>query len=600
MTSDRLRFDTYVVGPSNRLAVSAARAVAESPGKAYNPLFVYGDTGLGKTHLLMAVRAAALALEPGLAVEYRAAEDYVDQWQAAVEGGDPAGFRRQWEGVRLLLLDDIQFLADRPEVQAELLRLLDTLHGQSRQVVLASDRPPADLDGLDQRLLSRISGGLIVDIAPPEFETRAGILRGLEAERGVEVGEEALEELARAPTTNVRELQGLFNRLVAQQTFSRATAPEGARVVVAQAREERAEPPDEFEAFISEVAAVVTASMEQWRVRLASTIARWAGEGFRTGVLECHLDDVDPPDLDAIESRFEATVNRLRDLEREAARLDPRIAGVSAFRDPERVDEAEAILQRALVAYDPPPAPVPHFTIENLAPGARNQLALRAAGEVIALPATRYNPLYLHGPSGAGKTHLAHAIANALAARDGASWTVACLDCGTLAEDLIASLRDEALPRWRLRYRAVDALVVDNIQRLAGNDRAQDEVFHLFDALRDAGRQIVLTSDVPPGRLRAIAPRLVSRFESGLVVEIGLVSDAEAVARHTPVPDGDEAAAPTIDAWFDESVDHSPNGVHDHVPYIEPTASVDSFFLDPEKVVTEWLGMDGRIVEDPR
>lgn len=177
---------------------------------------------------------------------------------------------------------------------------------------------------------------------------------------------------------------------------------------------------------------------------------------------------------------------------------------------------------------------------------------------------------------------------------------MACLDCGTLAEDLIASLRDEALPRWRLRYRAVDALVVDNIQRLAGNDRAQDEVFHLFDALRDAGRQIVLTSDVPPGRLRAIAPRLVSRFESGLVVEIGLVSDAEAVARHTPVPDGDEAAAPTIDAWFDESVDHSPNGVHDHVPYIEPTASVDSFFLDPEKVVTEWLGMDGRIVEDPR
>lgn len=147
MTSDRLRFDTYVVGPSNRLAVSAARAVAESPGKAYNPLFVYGDTGLGKTHLLMAVRAAALALEPGLAVEYRAAEDYVDQWQAAVEGGDPAGFRRQWEGVRLLLLDDIQFLADRPEVQAELLRLLDTLHGQGRQVVLASDRPPRTSTG---------------------------------------------------------------------------------------------------------------------------------------------------------------------------------------------------------------------------------------------------------------------------------------------------------------------------------------------------------------------------------------------------------------------------------------------------------------------
>ncbi len=596
MPDTRLRFDTFVVGPSNRLAVSAARAVAESPGKAYNPLFVYGESGLGKTHLLHAVGALAQVIDPSLVVQYRPADAYVEQWQEAIDAGATAAFRRQWDAARLLLLDDVQFLADRLDIQAELLRLLDTLQGQGKQVVLASDRPPAELDGLDQRLLTRMSGGLIVDIAPPEFETRAGILRGLELERGVEVGDDALEELARAPTTNVRELQGLFNRLVAQKTFTRATAPEGARAVVAQVREERAGPADEFEEFLSEVAAVVSSSMEQWRVRLAATVARWAGEGFRTGMLEQYLDVEEPPDLDALEATFDATVNRLRDLEREAARLDPRVAGVSAFRDPERVEEAESILQRALIAYDPPPAANPHFTVGNLAVGARNQLALRAAGEVSALPGSRYNPLYLHGPTGSGKTHLAHAIANALAARDGGSWTVACLDCLVLHEELSQSIRNGTLARWRLRFRGVDALVLDNVQRLTGNDRTQDELFHLFDALREAGRQIVLTSNVPPGRLNAIAPRLVSRFESGLVVEIGLVTDAEAVARHTPVPDGAEAAAPTIDAWFDDAVAEAPESI----PSLEPTSDVDTFFLDPEKVVTEWSSVEGRLVEEPR
>lgn len=597
MSEPRFRFDSFVVGPSNRLAVSAARAVAETPGKAYNPLFVYGESGLGKTHLLRAIGAAAVAIDPALPTEYRSADEYVEQWQAAVEAGEAVAFRRQWEGIRLLLLDDIQFLANRTDTQAELLRLLNILQGEGRQVVLASDRPPAELDGLDQRLLTRMSGGLIVDIAPPEYETRAGILRVLQEQRGVAFGEAALEELARAPTSNVRELQGLFNRLLAQQTLARQMAPEGAaRAVVAVAQGERGGPPDEFETFVSEVAAVVSSSVEQWRVRLAATVARWAGEGFRTGLLERHLDAPDAPDLDALEARFASTVNRLRDLEREAARLDPRVAGVSAFRDPERLEEAEGILQRALVAYDPPPCASPHLTIENLAAGARNQLAVRAAGEVIALPGSRYNPLYLHGPAGAGKTHVAHAIANALGARDGTSWTVACLDAGTFADDLVAALRAGALERWRLRYRAADALVLDNVDRLAGNDRAQDELFHLFDAMREAGRQVALTASVPPARLQAIAPRLVSRFESGLVVEIGPVSDAEAVARDTPVPDGAEAAAPTIDAWFDEAVDES----REPAPWMEPVGTADSFFLDPEKVVTEWPVIDGRLIEEAR
>lgn len=596
MLDGRFRFDTFVAGPSNRLAVSAARAVAEAPGRAYHPLFLYAESGLGKTHLLAALGFQAMAIDPGLTVEYREAGEYVDQLEAATARGDLNAWRREWESIRLLLLDDVQFLDGHPEAQAELLRLIDQAQGRGHQVVLASDRPPADLDGLDQRLLTRMSGGLIADIAAPDLDTRLGILHLWRSIRVVDLDDAALDELAHHEVANVRELLGLFNRLVAQRSLEPGTPAAGiARVVVAQALEERAPPPDEFESFLSEVAAVVSSSMEQWRVRLAATVARWAGEGYRTDALEEFLEGAEPPDLDAVEARFATAVTQLRDLEQEAARLDARLAGVSVFRDPRRLEEARAIVMRALAAYDPPPAAASHLTIDSFSSGARNQLALRAAGEVVALPGSRYNPLFLHGPPSSGKTHLVHAIANALVARDG-TWTVAVVDAAALGDELIEALRTGELERWRMRYRAADALIVDNVQHLAGSERLQDEFFHLFNAFLEAGRQVVLTAGDPPPRLGAVAARLQSRFESGLVVEIGRVSEAEAVARFTPVPVGAEAAAPTIDAWFDDVVEPEPV----RATFIQPVAIGDAFFLDPEKVVTEWPSMDGRVIEDPR
>jgi chromosomal replication initiation ATPase DnaA len=597
MLDGRLRFDTFVTGPSNRLAVSAARAVAEAPGKVYHPLFLYAEPGLGKTHLLAALGFHAVQIDPALTAEYRTAEDYAAQLRAASERGDLNAWRREWESIRLLLLDDVQFLDGATEAQAELLRLIDQAQGRGFQVVLASDRPPADLDGLDQRLLSRMSGGLIADIATPELETRLGILWLWRSVHAVDVDDAALDELARPEVENVRELLGLFNRLVAQRSLEPGTPAAGvARQVVAQAGEERAAPPDEFESFLSEVAAVVTSSVEQWRARLASTVARWAGEGYSTEMLEQFLDGIEPPDLDAVEARFAAAVNQLRDLEQEAARLDPRLAGVPVFRDPGRLEEARSIVMRALAAYDPPPAPAEHLTISAFSSGARNQLALRAAGEVIALPGSRYNPLYIHGPQSSGKTHLSHAIANALVARDGGAWTVAVVDGAAFGDELIEALRTGSLERWRMRYRAVDGIVVDNVQRIGGSDRLQDEFFHLFNTFIETGRQVVLTADAPPSRLTAMATRLQSRFEAGLVVEIGRVSEEEAVARDTPVPDGAEAAAPTIDAWFEDVID--PDVARP--AFMEPSSAVDSFFLDPEKVVTDWPGLDGRVIEDPR
>ena len=594
MLDGRYRFESFVTGPSNRLAVVAANTVADSPGKVYQPLLLYGRPGLGKTHLLGAI--GFQLLQSRFTVQYRQAEEFVEQLRAALMKGDLHAWRREWENVRVLLLDDVHLMEGHAEAQAELKRLIEQLQANSGQVVLASNRQPAELDGFDSGLLSLMSSGLVVDIAAPEFETRLGILWLWRTVRVLDLDDAALDELARLEIQNIKELLGLFDRTVTQRSLEPDAPDAGiAGIVAAQAREERAVARDEFDNFLSELSAVVSSSVEQWRDRLAAAIARWAGEGYATASLEKHLESKEPPDLDAVEAQFSAAVNQLRNLEQEAARLDPKLAGISVFRDPGRLEDARAIVMRALAAYDPPPAPAAHLTIATFASGARNQLALRAAGEVIALPASKYNPLFIHGPQSTGKTHLAHAIANALKEREGSAWTVAVIDAAALAEELIESIRTGALDRWRMRYRAADALFVDNVHRIGGSDRLQEEFFHLFNAFAESGRQVVLTADVPPSRLPSMSARLQSRFEAGLVVEIGRVTEAEAVARHTPVPDGDEAAAPTIDAWFEDAVEGEPV----RSAFIN-SSGIDSFFLDPEKVITEWPGLDGRVVEDPR
>lgn len=599
MLDDRFRFDTFVVGASNRLAVAAAHAVAQSPGSVYNPLFVYADAGLGKTHLLAAIGHETRTLHPELAIEYLVLDDFVEQLEGAVAAGQVEGFTRRFRQVDLLLLDDIQFVAGRAATQREVLRLLNALQVERRQIVVASDRPPGDLDDIDQRLLSRMSGGLIVDIGPAEYETRVAILRHKCRQRGIEFGTGVLEEVARTGDGNVRELEGLLNRIIAEQSLGGSPLTVEAVQRALGGGIAHAPPVDEYEAFLSEISVTVSESVEAWRMRLGESIARWSGEGFRVDMLERVLDAPDAPDLDALESRFVAATNRLRSLEMEAARLDPKLAGLPVFRDPERVDEAEGIVLRALAAYDPPPGPSRHYTIEGFATGERTRLAIRAAGEVIALPGTRYSPLFIVGPARSGKTHLAHAIGNALAARDGGAWTVACVPVDTFSGELIDALHEGTLGRWRMRYRAVDAFILDGVDQLAGKERTQDELFHLFNLLHGARKQIVLTANVAPALITDLAPRLRSRFDGGLVVEIGRVPHAERVARYTPVPDGAEAAAPTIDARFEEYA-HAERDQGLPAAVLATDERVDTFFLDPEKVIAEWPTLEGRILEEPR
>ena len=214
------RFDTFVVGASNQMAAQAAQRVAESPGTAYNPLFIYSPTGLGKTHLLSALGHHAREIAGSIVVEYLTLEEFVEALHAAVAAGQSDAFRKRFAAVDVLLVDDVQFLTHRREVQAELLRLVGELQGAGKQVVLSSDRPPAEIENLDERLIQGFQGGLIVDIARPELETRLGILRRRSRDRGVTFAPGVLEAAAAPDVANVRELLGLLNRLVAFQAVS--------------------------------------------------------------------------------------------------------------------------------------------------------------------------------------------------------------------------------------------------------------------------------------------------------------------------------------------------------------------------------------------
>src|SRR6185312_2726983 len=189
-----------------------------------------------------------------------------------------------------------------------------------------------------------------------------------------------------------------------------------------------------------------------------------------------------------------------------------------ALRDPDRVGEAEQLLERALRSSSPPPGPSAAFTRAGFDVGASNQLAVRAADAIVAVPATRYNPLFIHGPSGVGKTHLMNAIGNGLVAATAGTGDVACVPAQLFVDELIAALQEGAVDRWRARYRAASALLLDDVQFVAGKERTQEELFHVFNALYADGKQLVIASDRPPRELSGLEERLRSRFEGGLVV----------------------------------------------------------------------------------
>ncbi len=547
----RHRFDNYVVGSANRLAVTAARAVAESPGAVYNPLFVYAGSGLGKTHLLMAIGHSAMDVNPGTTVEYLTLDEFVEAFNAALAQGQGEAYRRRYTDVGVLLVDDVQFLSHRREMQAELLRLTNTMLGAGRQIVLSSDRPPSEIAALDERLIQRFAGGLVIDISAPDFETRVAILRRQAQGRKAEFDPSVLEAVATLPIGSIRELIGAFNRLIAYQAVqpgpisstearevlarsmpltARAAAAatpaaEGSAVVADSGELHEDEPAaaapaagDEFGAFLTEISSAVARQVEAWRGRVAEAVLRWQGQGFRTERLERLLEGEAPVDPDRALRDYEDDIERLKELEAEVREFDAQVAGLAVFRDPDRMEEAREEVARAREGLSPPPGPSPLWRVEAFVESGSNRQVTRAARSVLEAPGTAYNPLVVFGPMGVGKTHLLHGIGNILAEAPG--MVVACQRTEDFVDELIKAIDHDRVAWWRARYRRVTAFLLDDVHLLAGRDRTQEELFWLYNQLAEQGHQMVFTSQVPPQELEGIEPRLRTRLEAGLVVEL--------------------------------------------------------------------------------
>ena len=212
-------FDRFVVGNSNKFAHAAAVAVAENPGKAYNPLFIYGNSGLGKTHLLLAIGQKIHEMDPTTKVVYVKGDEFTNQMVQSIQAGTAEEFRRKYRNVDLFLVDDIQFIAGKLQTQEEFFHTFNTLYEAEKQIVITSDRPPMDMVKLEDRLRTRFEGGLMADIQPPDGETRMAIIRKKAAQLGMTLPDEVVEYIADEIKSNIRQIEGVVKRLTAYNSI---------------------------------------------------------------------------------------------------------------------------------------------------------------------------------------------------------------------------------------------------------------------------------------------------------------------------------------------------------------------------------------------
>ncbi len=214
-TSAEFTFETFVVGPSNKLAYAASMAVAEHPAQNYNPLLIYGDSGLGKTHLLYAIANVIRRNDPKAKIVYIKGDDFINEFIELIRAGRGNEFRAKYREADLLLVDDVQFVAGKEQVQNEFFHTFNTLYESGKQIVLTSDRPPSEMTLLDDRLRTRFEWGLLADVTPPDFETRIAIIKNKAALLGMELPDKITVYIAQNVTANVRQLEGTINKILA-------------------------------------------------------------------------------------------------------------------------------------------------------------------------------------------------------------------------------------------------------------------------------------------------------------------------------------------------------------------------------------------------
>ncbi|MGM9662865.1 MAG: chromosomal replication initiator protein DnaA [Oscillospiraceae bacterium] len=215
LESGEFTFDTFIVGGSNKLAHAAARAVAEAPAERYNPLLIYGDSGLGKTHLIYAIAHEIRRRDPNSRIVYIKGDDFTNELVQAIQSGTTAAFKEKYRKADLLLMDDVQFIAGKQQTEEEFFHTFNTLYESKRQIVLTSDRPPAEMTKLSNRLQTRFEWGMLADVQPPDFETRLAIVKSKAAQRGTVLDEKLAVYIAENVTANVRQLEGSINKILA-------------------------------------------------------------------------------------------------------------------------------------------------------------------------------------------------------------------------------------------------------------------------------------------------------------------------------------------------------------------------------------------------
>ena len=212
---DVFTFEKFIVGPSNRMAFAAAKSVSESPAVNYNPLLIYGDSGLGKTHLIYSIAHSIRLNFPRHKIVYIKGDDFTNELVSAIQTGRNSEFREKYRQADLLLVDDIQFIAGKQQTQEEFFHTFNTLYESGKQIVLTSDRPPREMTLLDDRLRTRFEWGLMADVAPPDYETRLAIIRNKAAFLGIKLTDSVMDYIAENVTANVRQIEGILNKLLA-------------------------------------------------------------------------------------------------------------------------------------------------------------------------------------------------------------------------------------------------------------------------------------------------------------------------------------------------------------------------------------------------
>ncbi|MCJ7628368.1 MAG: DnaA/Hda family protein [Longimicrobiales bacterium] len=623
-------FETFVVGPANRLASAAARRAAERPGVSYNPLFIYASSGLGKTHVLGAIAHHVAKVAPDKRVEFQTPEEFLREFVKSSGTRSQEEVRTRYREVDVLLVDDVQFLTTQSDFQALLLLTLDTLAADGKQVVLASDRPPAEIGGLGAHLRTRFECGLLVDIGPPEYETRVAIIKKW-VEARLQILDPGVDDaIGRFPFQTVTEIQTALNRVLKSQAVKdRTVTPEEATAILESPELRDPGPPaSELGKFLEElsdtVAARVRAQEEPWRCLLREVAEEVEAEEFKADGLRRRIEGEAPPqDLDGLLREFRRTIQRLKEIRTalDAAGNPWPEAAFGVLRDPERLDEAEALLASALEQARPFPEILPGPLLNELR-GEVPALVIRAADQLANTDRPEYNPLFVWSPDGLAVRALLHA-AGRTRLRKQKEARVALTSVQEFSRDFIHSLSQGVSGAWRERWWSADLLLIDGAQDLSTTERAQEEFFQLFEALQRRRARIMIAADRPPAEIPALDDRLRARLEGGLIVEVQvdaseLSPELRKSLRETeapevlPEPEKRDILAEDRE-WirsfqpgaFGAGRGPSGPGSGDEGPSLvvwatgqEGSIAVEAWVPSPEQVVWDWPKLGDRIVEE--